>query len=66
MMPDGAEPCAAFQLRERIAKDALDAVIAIYGDEGLRKVVAHMKRIEDSRETNVEIDELERLFGPLG
>ena len=55
--------------RERIAKliaiDLLNAVQAIFGDEGLDKVVRHMKAANRAREDNNEIDALEKTFASL-
>ena len=52
--------------RERIAKlitmDVLNAVGAIFGEEGLAKVVDHARRENRTREDNAEIDALEEIF----
>lgn len=45
--------------------DALDSVLAIYGDEGLQKVIANMGAAHRAREHNAEIDRLEKQFGSL-
>ena len=54
---------------ERIAKliatDLLNAVEALYGEEGLRRVVDHAKAENRSRQSNEDMDALEKAFADL-
>ena len=49
-------------LLQMMLNDALDSVQAIYGDEGLKKVVGHMATANRARESSVQIDEIEKLL----
>lgn len=67
--PAGHKPSEATEcpkhdemLVEQMLKDLLDAVSYFYGQEGLCKVVDHMKRINRARENNAEIDALAATF----
>jgi hypothetical protein len=42
--------------------DVLNAIEHLFGQEGLDKVVAHVKLANKARESNDEIDKLEALF----
>ena len=44
-------------------QDAFNAVEALYGEEGLLAVVRRMKMAAKARDSNAELDELERVFG---
>jgi hypothetical protein len=51
-----------YAITQLILNDALGAIVAIYGDEGLSKVVEHMKQAAKSRQSNAEMDALESMF----
>ena len=52
-------------IAKTIAMDLLNAVQAIYGDEGLAKVAEHARRANKVREDNAEMDALEKSFSNL-
>jgi hypothetical protein len=46
-------------LLQLMLNDALDSVKALYGEDGLQKVINHMRLTNRTRESNSEIDKFE-------
>lgn len=57
-----SSPDEAVRLANLIATDVLNAVEAIYGEDGLKAVTEHARKANHAREDNAEIDALEKLF----
>jgi len=66
MMPDGAEPCRGWQEVKFDLNETLKAVLHFWGPEGAQMVTRHVLMARKSRDTNEEIDNLERIFGEPG